>query len=506
MIEETKNEMEIENLPSDIRIQEALKTLQYGFDTQFRVPISALMKESDRLSPAQKLLVTHLHESLERTQSLLGAALREGSSKSEGATQQRVTDRVQVEKVLRALAITSSLQDSSDFFEYCVKTLAEFYGVQYAFVGCINPDGEHVRTLAVWAGDSFGENFEYSLSGTPCADIINYSKELIPTGAADLYPDDEMLGQMMVDSYFGAPLVTKDDGVVGIVSVMGVSPMVVNEWVAPVLGLFATRLALELQREETMEDLHRLNTELETRVEERTHQLKIANDELEAFSYSVSHDLRGPVRAINSFLDILQEEFGHEFSADARGYLELIQNTGLKMNGLIDDLLLLSKVLKVDLAECKLDITQMSADYLRELQEQSPLRKVRVVVQPDISAWGDPGLLQIALQNLLDNAWTYTENEVDPLIEVGKVQVENDTVFYVRDNGVGFDMAYVEKVFEPFQRLHRDVDFSGSGVGMATTRRIVHRHGGSIWASAEPGNGATFRFKLGGPSAIKAKV
>ncbi|MGD8572391.1 MAG: ATP-binding protein [Gammaproteobacteria bacterium] len=488
-----------------------LELLLYNFTQNISGSIGDVAKAADNLDPEQKIRITNLKEALERMELLIKAALKTKSSIGEGDltnVDPDVVERIHVEKVLRTLATTTSAKDNDAFFKYCVQTLAQLYECQYAFIGLLKPNKQAIETQAVWAGDGFAENFEYDLEGTPCAEIINLEKELIPTNASELYKDDELLVSMNIDSYFGAPIITKELGVVGLVSVMDTKPMELNEWTAPVLGVFASRLAIEIERKRAVDDLHALNESLEERIKERTHELEASNRELAAFSYSVSHDLRAPVRTINAFMDVLYEDFGEQIPEEAFDNLNRIKRAGKKLNQLIDDMLGLARVSRAEMVRQRVDIGKIARNEQALLQEQNPDRRVEVTIMPQIQVWGDEGLLTILYQNLLSNAWKYTARNKDPAkIEVGMQKGEHgESVFFVSDNGVGFDMRYADKLFRPFQRLHSEEEFEGNGVGLATILRIVNRHGGTIWAESEVGKGATFYFTLGESLPIKRKT
>jgi PAS domain S-box-containing protein len=239
-------------------------------------------------------------------------------------------------------------------------------------------------------------------------------------------------------------------------------------------------------------ELRRLNAELEERVEQRTEALSAVNAELETFSYSVSHDLRAPLRSIDGFSQALVEDVGDKLDAEARDHLRRIRRATARMAELIDDLLQLSRLSRVDLRRDRVDASGLARTILDELRQREPGRKVDVQVQPGLVVAADPKLVRILFENLLGNAWKFTRRSAHPRIEV----LSSDGELGVRDNGAGFDMAYADQLFKPFHRLHRSDQFEGSGIGLATVRRIVHRHGGHIRAESEPGRGATFWFTL----------
>jgi len=241
----------------------------------------------------------------------------------------------------------------------------------------------------------------------------------------------------------------------------------------------------------------RLNAELERRVEERTLALQEANRELETFSYSVSHDLRAPLRSISGFTMAALEDYRGKLDEDGVKYLQLAVEASHRMGTLIDDLMTLSMVTRSELRREEVDVSQMAAHAAARLQEHEPERKVELNIAPGLKAFADPGLLRIALDNLLGNAWKFTTRTSQPKIELGSVARNGVTTFFVRDNGAGFDMARAgTRLFGAFQRFHSDRDFPGTGVGLATVRRVVNRHGGQVWAEAKVNEGAAFYFTL----------
>jgi signal transduction histidine kinase len=251
--------------------------------------------------------------------------------------------------------------------------------------------------------------------------------------------------------------------------------------------------ALIVSRQEISE----LNASLEQRVADRTNQLDVANEELQAFSYSVSHDLRAPLRGIDGWSLALQEDCGEQLDAKGHEYLRRVRSEAQRMGDLIDDLLRLSRVTQSELSKVPVDISAMAQEIIAQFRLQTPQRDVSVTIQPDLAANADVGLLRVMLENLLENAWKFTSKTTQAIIVLGQERHEDEFVFFVRDNGAGFDMEYASKLFSAFCRLHRSSEFSGTGIGLATVNRIVHRHGGRIWAKAAVNHGATFYFTLG---------
>jgi signal transduction histidine kinase len=243
-------------------------------------------------------------------------------------------------------------------------------------------------------------------------------------------------------------------------------------------------------------DLTALNTDLESRVADRTRELAVSNQELEAFSYSVSHDLRAPLRTIDGFSLALQEDFADKLDASGRDYITRVRNGVQRMGSLIDALLQLSRVTRSELQTEPLDLARLAALVFNELKQADPARNVIFTAPDSVMVDGDARLLRITLENLIGNAFKFTSKTPAARIEFGVTQREGQTAYFIRDNGAGFDMQYVDRLFTAFQRLHGDRDFKGSGIGLATVSRIIRRHHGNIWAESEVGHGATFYFTL----------
>ena len=257
-------------------------------------------------------------------------------------------------------------------------------------------------------------------------------------------------------------------------------------------------------------ELQRYAADLERRVEERTHELQerneslrrnaaellAANTELDAFAYSVSHDLRAPLRSIDGFSQILLEDYSEKLDEAGRESLQRVRAASQRMGTLIDDLLKLARVTRAEIRTEDVDLSGMAREIVGELQRTTPERQVEFAIAPGLKARGDARLLRVALDNLLRNSWKYTAKQPAPRVEFRSADTNGGKTFMVRDNGAGFDMKYADKLFGVFQRLHSAADFEGTGIGLATVRRIINRHGGRIWAEGAVDQGATFYFTL----------
>ena len=253
---------------------------------------------------------------------------------------------------------------------------------------------------------------------------------------------------------------------------------------------------VEIARKRKEDDIRELNRGLEKRVQERTKQLEETNRELDAFAYTVSHDLRAPLRAIDGFSEALLDDYGGRLDEEGKRYLGYLREGTREMSDLIDGLLQLSRATREGIDPQPVSLSETARQVAEELRKADPLRSVELRIAPGVAAFADHRLMRAVLENLLGNAWKYTGQRSDGRIEFGIEAKEGKAVYFVRDNGAGFDMAYADKLFLPFQRLHRAEEFPGIGIGLATVERIILRHGGRIWAESAPGKGATFYFTL----------
>jgi light-regulated signal transduction histidine kinase (bacteriophytochrome) len=277
-------------------------------------------------------------------------------------------------------------------------------------------------------------------------------------------------------------------------TLLGQGPVgIVYALMGAVVALLTKKIA---DRHRVQRELMNLNAELEQRVKERTAQLHAANQELEAFSYTVAHDLRGPLQQLSGFAELLQGRKTKSLDADGVRYLDFIKQSVWQMSGLIDDLLDFSRVERVDLLKSLVSVEELVNEVREELRHQTEGRDIVWKLGPLPEVYADQSMLRLAIVNLLSNAIKFSRGRTRAEIEIGSTIEGNDVVVFVRDNGVGFDMKQADKLFGVFQRLHTNHEFEGTGIGLASVQRIIHRHGGRTWAEGSIGGGATFWFSL----------
>lgn len=301
--------------------------------------------------------------------------------------------------------------------------------------------------------------------------------------------------QCGLNSALGFPIIFGGE-VIGIADFLGRSIHQPDRKLLDMFTAIGNQIGQFIARKQGEEEIRKMNVELEARVEHRTRELKAANKELDSFCYSVSHDLRAPLRGIAGFSKVLAENYQDTMDTTGKNYLHRVISATERMSDLIDDLLKLSRVSRNDLVHSQVDLSEMAQSIISNLRQIHPDRKVTIQIDPNLTAWGDAHLLRVALENLLENAWKFTTRTQDAEIRLRKTAEEDPVIFCMQDNGAGFDMQYAGKLFGPFQRLHSLEEFPGTGIGLATVQRILHRHGGEVWAEAALGKGASFYFSL----------
>jgi len=541
------------------------------------------------------------------------------------ATIRDITERKRTEESIKNIAAGVSAESGDAFYQQMAKHLAKLFNADYALIGLLDEDNpEILNTLSVFAHGSITKNMSWSLLNSPCAKVVGKNTCYHPSGIQQLYPDNQLLADMGVDSFIGVPLFDSNNQPIGLIEILDSKPMELQQQLTEILEIFAARASAELERdrihrrlENTQQKLalhmqqtplgviewdtrfcvtdwnpaaekifgyskqealgkkaseliipceslpcvdaiwqallenhggtrntnsnitknkknitcewhntplvadngevigvaslvsdvtRRINTEIELEihrehleelVEQRTTELTNINQELESFSYSVSHDLRAPLRHIDGFSQVLQEDYVKQLDEEGQQQLQRIRSSAQRMGQLIDDLLILSRVSRGNVERESLNLSSMAQDIFNKLQHYDANRKVNINIQNKILATADHRLVHVLLENLIGNAWKYTSKTEHANINFDAEKNEKgETIFCLHDNGAGFDMKYAERLFTAFKRLHSDQEFEGTGIGLATVQRIINRHAGRIWATAETGKGAAFYFTL----------
>ncbi|HEC17459.1 MAG TPA: PAS domain S-box protein [Sedimenticola sp.] len=411
-------------------------------------------------------------------------------------TYQDITGRKQAEEAFRALFQSTVKAVGQEFFEGIAAALCEWLKADSAIIAELT-EGDNVQALSMVLDGKTIDQYSYALPGAPCEIVIRKGYCVYPDRVSELFPDDRDLVAMRAKGYVGIPLKDKSGSPIGVLCVIARRKLDLPPKAQDVFEIIAAKISVEIERKRAEQELNLYREHLEELVAQRTVELEASNEELEAFSYSVSHDLRAPLRSIDGFSKAILEDYWDDLDETGRDYLRRVRAASQRMGLLIDDMLKLAHVTRRGLTVTQADLTALARDIETRLQESQPGRQVEFRIQEGLSARGDERLLRIVLENLLGNAWKYTGDTPRPRIEFGGKEKDGETVYYVRDNGAGFNMRYAGKLFAPFQRLHRSDEFEGTGVGLATAQRIVHRHHGRIWAEGEEARGATFYFTLG---------
>ena len=335
-----------------------------------------------------------------------------------------------------------------------------------------NPRARQLEVRAGYGAWSLGEPIAYEAGGLRGKELFRMCKSVVDTGKPWIVED------VIYDS---------ESNIIGVTQIH-------------FFRLSSNRIAnafLDIS-EQYMSDkeIRELNQILNIRVRERTAELSAVNQELEAFAYSVSHDLRAPLRAIDGFSQAVMEDCFNELNETGQDHLLRVRKNVSRMTSIIDGLLHLSKITRSEMERSSVDLSALADEIANELTESEPARVIEVQIDKTAPARCDPRLMRLVLENLFGNAWKFTRNASHPKVEFGSTMAKDKTVYFVRDNGAGFDMQHENKLFTPFQRLHSSQDFSGSGIGLATVRRVINRHGGRIWAESDGKSGATFYFTI----------
>jgi len=398
------------------------------------------------------------------------------------------------EITLQNLVAGTAAVTGDDFFPALVKHIAEALHVKYALVTQLV--GDQLHALAFWAHGAIQPPIMYFPAYTPCEIALRNGEFICESFVQRLFPEDVDLVTMQAESYMGISLKDADGNPIGNLCVLDTQPLQDTKRIGNILQVFAARASAELQRKAANEALYELNQTLESRVKQRTAQLESANKELESFSYSVSHDLRAPLRAIDGFSRILQEDYCDRLDGEAPRYLKIVRDNAKRMGELIDDLLNLSRWNRKELLRRPILMNNFIKQTLIGFQSEINERQIKLVIADLPNCEADNSLLTQVWINLISNAIKYTGKTANPRIEIGYQIIDEQGVYFIRDNGAGFDMQYADKLFGVFQRMHLERDFEGTGIGLAIVQRIIQRHGGRVWANAEINQGATFYFTI----------
>ncbi len=407
---------------------------------------------------------------------------------------ERETALMRSENTLQNLVAGTAAVTGEDFFPALAKHIAEALHVKYALVTELV--GDRLHALAFWAHGAIQPPINYFPAYTPCEIALRNGEFICDCFVQQLFPQDLDLVTMQAESYMGISLRDASGEAIGNLCILDTQPLQDTKRIGNILQVFAARASAELQRKYANEALYQLNQSLENRVIERTSQLEAVNKELESFSYSISHDLRAPLRAIDGFSKILQENYRDRLDAEGDRYLKIVRDNAKRMGELIDDLLNLSRMNRKEITRRSVLVNDLIKKILRDSESIIGDRQIEFVIADLPNCQADSSLLTQVWINLISNAIKYTSKTENARIEIGCQLINSKNTYFIRDNGAGFDMQYADKLFGVFQRMHLERDFEGTGIGLAIVQRIVQRHGGQIWAEAAINQGATFFFTI----------
>lgn len=403
------------------------------------------------------------------------------------------------EALLLEMAKGVSGETGEPFFKSLVQHMSKVLQADLVIAGEIHTQGA-VQTVAASFEGAIVPNILYQMEGTPCGRTVQTYGECFYAGhLADQFPTDDFPIGGGYQTYIGMALRDADGSPIGILKALWTRNKTLTSDIQALMTIFSSRCNAELVRMRRDREIQRLRETLERRVEERTGQLEQLNRELDSFAYTVSHDLKSPLRSIGGFTHMLREQLANGLTEDDRQLFDRIEGSVSRMNTLIVDLLALARVSQGELQRKEVDLSVLANEVMLLAKAGDPQRSVEVRIAPALKVQCDEHLAHIVLENLLGNAWKYTSRATQALIEFGQEAApdEGPPVFFIKDNGAGFDEQFANRLFKPFSRLHTAAEFEGSGIGLATVRRILERHGGHIRAQSKLGEGACFWFSFG---------
>jgi PAS domain S-box-containing protein len=402
----------------------------------------------------------------------------------------------------RIITACTDVRDMGRLFRTLLQEITEITGLEGGMI-CLLQEERHLRLVA-HRGTS--PKVVEALSSTPigegeclCSGCSSTGHPIILSSAQEIRAHTAVEAILQEDlTYHAAFPLLASGNCVGTLCLFTRNAPPPSPKLLALLETVTAQIAIAIKSAHLYQESINHSEELERRVMERTRELAAANQELESFSFSVSHDLRAPLVILDGYAQALQEDFPEQLSSKMKEYLEGMQRASRRMAQQIEAMLSLSRVSRAELRHEVVNLSDMALEIMANLRKGDPERQVELHIAPKALATGDARLLQLVMENLLGNAWKYSAKKSVAVIEFGVQQEGEQRLYFVRDNGAGFDMSQAGKLFAPFQRLHRQDEFSGTGIGLATVQRIIHRHGGSIHYSAKPDQGATFSFTLGG--------
>jgi two-component system CheB/CheR fusion protein len=403
-----------------------------------------------------------------------------------------ITDRKKIEDAQLFLVQSGWVASGEDFFKSLARYLAESLGMDYVCIDRLVGEGLSAQTVAVYFDGKFQDNVSYALKDTPCGDVVGKTICTFSKGVRNLFPQDVILQELMAESYVGTTLLSSAGEPIGLIAVIGRHPLVRSQLAEWMLRMVAARAAGELERRQDEEALKTLNRQLQSTASD----LRTAYKDMEGFSYAASHDLRSPLITIEGLSKIILEDYAEKLDDAGKDLLHRVSNSAKRMNQLISDLFAFSRVSTKEIRKSEFNMEASVQKLVEELRPAPGERDIRFEIKRLPSAYGDLFMINQVLVNLLTNAIKFTRTKDRALIEVGGHAEKDENVYYVQDNGMGFDMQSSDKLFGLFQRLHSSKEAEGTGIGLVIVKNIIEKHGGRVWAEGSPDEGATFYFTL----------